>query len=127
VIAGPGSLADAIEQVARVGAQLLLQTAIEAEVTAFRGRDRYARAAATEGTQPGMCNGCAPVTVKTTAGPVTLRGPSCAVPTDEKFASQLFGTGVTKTHALEALVIAGFVPGLSTRDIKATLADALGT
>jgi putative transposase len=38
----------------------------------------------------------------------------------------LFGTGVTKTHALEALVIAGFVRGLSTRDVEATLVDALG-
>jgi putative transposase len=39
---------------------------------------------------------------------------------------QLFGTGVTKTNALEALVIVGFVRGLSTRDIEATLVEALG-
>ncbi len=44
----------------------------------------------------------------------------------EAFASQLLGTGVTKTHALESLVIAGFVRGLSTRDVEATLAEALG-
>jgi transposase-like protein len=46
--------------------------------------------------------------------------------TTERFASQLFGTGVTKTNALEALVIAGFVRGLSTCDIEATLTEALG-
>jgi hypothetical protein len=46
--------------------------------------------------------------------------------TTERFASQLFGTGVTKTNALEALVIAGFVRGLSTRDIEATLVESLG-
>jgi len=38
----------------------------------------------------------------------------------------LFGTGVTKTNALEALVIAGFVRGLSVRDVEAALTEALG-
>jgi putative transposase len=38
----------------------------------------------------------------------------------------LFGTGVSKTNALETLVIAGFVRGLSVRDVEAALADALG-
>jgi putative transposase len=33
---------------------------------------------------------------------------------------------VTKTHALEALVIDGFVRGLSVRDVEAALTDALG-
>jgi transposase-like protein len=32
-----------------------------------------------------------------------------------------------KTKALESLVIAGFVRGLSVRDVEQTLADALGT
>ncbi len=46
--------------------------------------------------------------------------------TTERFASQLFGKGVTKTNALEALVIAGFVRGLSTRDVEGALTEALG-
>jgi transposase-like protein len=33
---------------------------------------------------------------------------------------------VTRTRALESLVIAGFVRGLSTRDVQATLAEAIG-
>jgi putative transposase len=44
----------------------------------------------------------------------------------ERFASRLFGKGVTKTNALESLVIAGFVRGLSTRDVEAVLTEALG-
>jgi putative transposase len=36
-------LGEVVEQVARLGARLLLQTALEAEVTAFLGRDRYQR------------------------------------------------------------------------------------
>jgi transposase-like protein len=46
--------------------------------------------------------------------------------TEVAFASRLLGTGVTRTNALESLVIAGFVRGLSVRDVEASLADALG-
>lgn len=46
--------------------------------------------------------------------------------TTATFASRLFGKHVTKTNALESLVIASFVRGLSVRDVEATLADALG-
>ena len=45
VFAGGQDLARAIEEVARLGAQLLLQCAVEAEVAAFLGRNRYARLA----------------------------------------------------------------------------------
>lgn len=125
IFAGAGDLGGAIEQVARLGARLLLQSALEAEVTEFLGRERYARAALTEEANEGMRNGYCPVTVKTTAGPVTLQRPKLRA-TADKFTSRLFGTGLTRTNALESLVIAGFVRGLSTRDIEASLADALG-
>jgi putative transposase len=46
--------------------------------------------------------------------------------TDQAFCSRLFGAGVTRTNALESLVISGWVRGLSDRDIEATLAEALG-
>jgi putative transposase len=118
-------LPEILEEVARVGAQLLMQAALEAEVTEFLGRDRYARAALTEDARPGSRNGYRDVTVKTTAGPVKLARPKLRG-TTEAFASRLFGAHVTKTNALESLVIASFVRGLSVRDVEATLADALG-
>ena len=119
------SLPEILEEVARAGAQLLMQAALEAEVTEFLGRDRYARAALTEDARPGSRNGYRDVTVKTTAGPVALARPKLRG-TTEAFASRLFGAHVTKTNALESLVIASFVRGLSVRDVEATLADALG-
>jgi putative transposase len=125
VFASGVDLAAAVEQVARLGAQLLLQAALEAEVTAFLGRDRYARTADIEDARAGLRNGYCPTTVKTTAGPVTLQRPKLRG-TTERFASQLFGTGVTRTNSLEALVIAGFVRGLSVRDVEAALTEALG-
>ena len=118
-------LPEILEEVARLGAQLLMQAALEAEVTEFLGRDRYARAALTEDARPGSRNGYREVTVKTTAGPVALARPKLRG-TSEAFASRLFGSHVTRTNALESLVIASFVRGLSVRDVEATLADALG-
>ena len=115
-------LAEVVEQVARLGARLLLPTALEAEVTAFLGRERYQR---DPDANPGHRNGHQPVTIKTTSGPLTLERPKLRG-TDHRFASALLGAQVTRTNALEALVIAGFVRGLSTRDVEATLAEALG-
>lgn len=126
-------LVEVIEDVARLGARLIIQTAVEAEVDAFLGRARYQRAAAVtadrgdeESTvRPGYRNGHCPTTVKTTSGPITIARPKLRG-TTEKFASRLFGIGVTRTHALETLVIASFVRGLSVRDVEGALADALG-
>ncbi len=96
---------------ARLGAQLLMQAALEAEVTEFLGRDRYQRAAACDGARPGSRNGYREVTVKTTAGPVQLARPKLRG-TAGAFASRLFGAHVTRTNALESLVIASSVtPG----------------
>jgi putative transposase len=123
---GSRELVEVIEDVARLGAQLIIQTVVEAEVTAFLGRARYERAAGCEQCGTGMRNGYQPPsTVKTTAGPVRVQRPKLRG-TSERFTSRLFGQGVTKSNALECLVIAGFVRGLSVRDVEAALADALG-
>ncbi|MQA82205.1 MAG: IS256 family transposase [Streptosporangiales bacterium] len=122
---GSRELSEIIEDVARLGVRLIIQTAVEAEVDVFLGRARYQRAAAVPDARPGSRNGYCDLTIKTTAGPVTVARPKLRG-TTEAFASQLFGKSVTKSNALEALVIAGFVRGLSVRDVENTLADALG-
>jgi putative transposase len=50
-------LPEILEDVARLGAQLLMQAALEAEVTEFLRWDRYQRAASTEDARPGSRNG----------------------------------------------------------------------
>ncbi|MGA4996391.1 IS256 family transposase [Nonomuraea bangladeshensis] len=131
LFASDRDLVEVIEEVARLGARLIIQTAVEAEVDAFLGRARYQRAALSESSgeestvRPGYRNGHCPTTVKTTSGPITIARPKLRG-TTEKFASRLFGAGVTRTHALETLVIASFVRGLSVRDVEGALADALG-
>ncbi len=122
LFASERELGEVLEEVARVGVRLLMQTALEAEVTEFFGRLRYQR---TEPARAGSRNGYSPITVKTTAGPITLERPKLRG-TSELFASRLLGAAVTRTNALESLVIAGYVRGLSTRDVEAALGEALG-
>ena len=117
-----GSLLEHFEEVARLSVRLVLQSAIEAEVTEFLGRDRYERG---EREREGSRNGYCPTSIKTTAGEVTVQRPKLRG-TTEAFASRLLGVGVSRTNALESLVIAGFVRGLSVRDVEASLREALG-
>ncbi len=65
------------------------------------------------------------MTVKTIAGPVGLARPKLRG-TTEVFASHLSGSHVTKTSALESLVITSCVRGLSVRDVETGLAETLG-
>jgi transposase-like protein len=58
-------------------------------------------------------------------GPVELPRPKLRG-NDEALCSRLFGAGVTRTNALESLVISGWVRGLSDRGIEAALAEVLG-
>jgi putative transposase len=117
-------LASVLEDVGRLTVRLLMQQAVEAEVEVFLGRRRYEPR--TEDHRAGHRNGWQPpAAVKTTMGPVELQRPKLR-DTDERFCSQLFGVGVTRTHALEALVISAWVRGLSDRDVEAALREVLG-
>lgn len=112
-------LGQILEEVARLGVKLLFQAAFEAELTEFLGRERYTRG---ERDREGLRNGYSPITVKSTAGPVRLERPKVRG-TAEPFVSRLLGLGVTRTAALESLVIASFVRGLSVRDVEAALGE----
>lgn len=124
LFASDRQLASVLEEVARLSVRLMMQSAMEAEVDEFLGRARYERR--NQDDRPGSRNGHQPPTaVKTTMGPVELSRPKLRA-TDEEFCSRLFGAGVTRTNALESLVISGWVRGLSERDIEAALAEVLG-
>src|SRR3954454_13247534 len=73
-------LPEVLEEVARLGAQLLMQAALEAEVTEFLGRDRYQRAAACDEARDGSRNGYRPFRSRQRPGRWSWPGPSCAAP-----------------------------------------------
>src|SRR5687768_7908849 len=72
---GSRDLCEVIEDVARLGARLIIQTALEAEVDTFLGRARYQRVADCPDTRPGSRNGFCETTIKTTTGPVRVDRP----------------------------------------------------
>jgi putative transposase len=119
VLAGVSGEEDPIETVGRLGARLILQQALEDEVTQFLGRSRYERAEETVSHR----NGYEPRTLKTTSGSMTLERPRVRDAGKLGFQSRVLGKGVTRTHALESLVIGSFLRGLSTRDVEAALEE----
>jgi len=125
VLAGIDQEQDPIEAVARLGARLILQQALEDEVTDFVGRARYQRADGGEGVI--YRNGFAkPSMVRTTSGPAVIERPRIRNASRVGFESQVLGKGVARTHALEALVICSFLRGLSVRDVEAALEECFG-
>src|SRR5947208_14065388 len=65
---GERELGEVIEDVARLGARLIIQTALGAEVDAFLERARYERPGAVGYPRPESPNGSAPEAAKDTAG-----------------------------------------------------------
>ena len=119
VLAGVGEHDDPVETAARLGARLILQQALEDEVTEFVGRERYQRADADGAIYR---NGYEPRTVRTTSGPIELERPRIRNAAELGFESRMLGKGVARTHALEAQIIVGSC-GLAMRDVEALLEE----
>jgi putative transposase len=119
LLAGVDGEADPLERIGRLGARLILQQALEDEVTEFLGRVRYERAADSVSHR----NGYEPRRVVTTAGPVELERPRVRDAQRLGFESRILGRHVARTYALESLVISGFLRGLSVRDVEAALEE----
>jgi putative transposase len=77
VLAGVAESDDPVEAVARLGARLIMQRALEDEVTDFLGRERYERAG--EGAAI-YRNSYEPRTVKTTVSVRKVPAPLVAAP-----------------------------------------------
>jgi putative transposase len=119
VLAGVDREQDPVEVVGRLGARLILQQALEDEVTEFLGRRRYQRAEETVSHR----NGHEPKTIRTTSGSMNVERPRVRDAGKLGFVSKILGKGVARTHALESLVISSFLRGLSTRDVEAALEE----
>ena len=106
----------------RMGAQLMLQKAVELEVTEFLGRDHYQRSR--DGVLQGYRNGYEDKQVQTAEGPLHLKMPQ-ERDTVEAFDSVWLRTLVRRSDKLDALIPQLYVKGMSTRDIEAALSETL--
>jgi transposase-like protein len=112
---------DKLAELGRLGARLVLPRAVEDEVAAFLGRARYQRTPEAAGSR----NGTRPKTIQTAEGELHVAMPQVRG-TAERFISRVFPDArtVIRTRPLEALIVGGYVRGLSDRDIESLLAEA---
>jgi putative transposase len=119
-----GELLSVVEQVARLSVRLTFQSVIEEIVCEELGRGRYQRRS--QDLPEGYRNGWQqPRTLKTSLGPVQLQRPKLRH-AHAALCDRLFGQGVSRTNALETLVISCWVRGLSDRDVEAMLSEVFG-
>jgi putative transposase len=107
---------ESLSELAKLGARLIIQRAVEDEFDAWLGRARYERR---PDYQRGLRNGFRPRKVQTLEGELQVEIPQIREAA-EPFVSKLFpcSTKVLRTEPLRAMVIGAFVRGLSMRDIE---------
>ena len=124
---------ESLSELARLGARLIIQRAVEDEFDAWLGRARYERRPAHQrglrNYDSGLRNGFRPRRLQTLEGELEVEIPQVREAA-EPFVSKLFpcSTKVLRTEPLRAMVIGAFVRGLSMRDIESLCEQAgLGT
>jgi putative transposase len=114
---------ESLSELARLGARLIIQRAVEDEFDASLGRARYERRPEYQrglrNYDSGLRNGFRPRRVQTLEGELEVEIPQVREAA-EPFVSKLFpcSTKVLRTEPLRAMVIGAFVMGLSMRDIE---------
>src|SRR5205807_269758 len=109
-----------LSELARLGARLIIQRAVEEEFDSWLGRARYERRPERQrglrNYGDGYRNGFRPRTVQTAEGELRIEIPQVREAA-EPFVSKLFRRGHTKrllrTDPLKAMVVGAFVRGLS--------------
>ena len=107
---------ESLSELAKLGARLIIQRAVEDEFDAWLGRARYERR---PDYQRGLRNGFRPRKVQTAEGELSVEIPQVREAA-EPFVSKLFprATKVLRTEPLRAMVIGAYVRGLSMRDVE---------
>jgi putative transposase len=120
---------ESLSELARLGARLIIQRAVEDEFDAWLGRARYERRPEYQrglrNYESGLRNGFRARTVQTAEGELEIEIPQVREAA-ETFASKLFPRTpkLLRTEPLKALVIGAFVRGLSMRDVESLCEQA---
>ena len=105
----------------QAGAQLMLQRALEEEVTVFFGRGHYKRG---KRLQNGYRNGYEPAIISSGEGKIQVELPQTRE-TEFPFRSVILELWQRRSENLEKLIPALYVKGLSQRDIERALGENL--
>ena len=120
---------ESLSELARLGARVIIQRAVEDEFDAWLGRARYERRPdyqrGLRNYGSGLRNGFRPRRVQTLEGELEVEIPQVREAA-EPFVSKLFpcSTKLLRTEPLRAMVIGAFVRGLSMRDIESLCEQA---
>jgi putative transposase len=120
---------ESLSELAKLGARLIIQRAVEDEFDAWLGRARYERRPEYQRGlrhyESGLRNGFRPRRVQTAEGELSVEIPQVREAA-EAFASKLFPRTpkLLRTEPLKALVIGAFVRGLSMRDVESLCEQA---
>jgi putative transposase len=120
---------ESLSELAKLGARLIIQRAVEDEFDAWLGRARYERRPdyqrGLRNYERGLRNGFRPRTVQTAEGELEIDIPQVREAA-QTFASKLFPRTpkLLRTEPLKALVIGAFVRGLSMRDVESLCEQA---
>src|SRR5436305_6896410 len=113
-----------LSELARLGAKLIIQRAVEDEFDTWLGRARYERRAE---APPGKRNGFRPRHLQTAEGVLRIEIPQVREAI-HPFVSKLFPKWhckrLLRTDPLKALIVGGFVRGLSMRDVESLCEEA---
>src|SRR5438067_5485518 len=113
-----------LSELARLGARLIIQRAVEEEFDSWLGRARYERRPE---RQRGLRNGFRPRHVQTAEGELEIEIPQvreAVLPFVSKLFPKWHCKRLLRTDPLKALVIGGFVRGLSVRDVESLCEEA---
>ena len=120
---------ESLSELAKLGARLIIQRAVEDEFDAWLGRARYERRPdyqrGLRNFDSGLRNGYRPRRVQTAEGELEVEIPQVREAA-EPFVSALFphSTKLLRTRPLEAMVVGAFVRGLSMRDVESLCEEA---
>src|ERR1700680_632799 len=118
---GLGEGGEDLAELGPLGARRVLQRARDGEVAASLGRARDQRTPLASGSRTGS----RPKPIQTAEGEISIAMPQVRN-TAERFVSQVIPDtrAVVRTRPLEALIIGGYVRGLSDRDIESLAEEA---
>ncbi|MEW5818257.1 MAG: IS256 family transposase [Spirochaetota bacterium] len=110
-----------LTELTRIGARMMLQVALEEEITAQLARDHYERTSLAKGRR----NGSKPRTVKIGSGDIGLRMPQVRN-ADGPFHSAILPPRVTHMDEIQEIIPLLYMNGLSTRKVKKAVGKLIG-